>query len=429
VNPLNSFRAFVAFARSPEFLLVVMVGSISFISSMVFSMVGALAPMFARDLHMPAQRIGMIMGAYMLSSSISGFLGTLYLDRFDRRKALAFGLTGVVTGLVITGIAPTFGTLIAARVLSGVFAGPSNSLAIATLVDNIPHQRRGRALGVISSFQALAQIVGIPLGLYITGLFGTWRAPFLVIAGYAALTNLLVIINLKPQRAHLLNPANFAIRERLRLLGRLLSRPMCLLTYGLQLTGVVPLVAVTTIMSVYFINNLGFSNDDQKILYMVGGGANVISALFLVGPAVDKLGAGVVSLASTVLMTVTTMMAYLGFNPGLPWIVVFALFFITSSARLIVTQTTSIRIPRPDERAGFQSLSSSIQAAAMGLSALSTSFLLGSTPDGKLTGIAPFAVGVIGVGWIYPVLVYRLAAMLDRRDRAEKAALATVPAE
>jgi predicted MFS family arabinose efflux permease len=424
---LLSWRTLVAFVRSSEFLLVVMVGSISFISSMVFSMVGALAPMFAADLHMPAQRIGMIMGVYMLSSATSGFLGTLYLDRFDRRKALAFGLTGVVIGLLLTGIAPTFGTLIAARILSGVFAGPSNSLAIATLVDNIPHQRRGRALGVISGFQALAQIVGIPLGLHITELFGTWRAPFLVIAGYAALTNLLVIVNLKPQRAHLVNAANFAVRERLRLLGRLLSRPMCLLTYGLQMTGVVPLVAVTTIMSVYFINNLGFSNDDQKILYGVGGGVNVISALFLVGPAVDRFGAGVVSLASTVLMTLTIMMAYLGFNPGLPWIAVFALFFVTSSARLIVTQTTSIRIPRPDERAGFQSLSSSIQAAAMGLSSFSTSFLLGSTPDGKLTGIAPFAIGVIVVGWIYPFLVFRLAGMLDRRDRAEKAAV-TIPA-
>lgn len=425
---LRAWRALVNFVFSSEFSLVVMVGSISFISSMVFSLVGSLAPAFQKELGIPAQQIGMIMGVYMLSSSISGFLGTLYLDRFDRRKALAFGLTGVVVGLLLTGMAPTFSTLIAARILSGVFAGPSNSLAIATLVDNIPHERRGRALGVISGFQALAQIIGIPVGLWVTDMFGTWRAPFLAIAAYAALTNVLVIVNLKPQRAHLVNAANFAVRERLRLLGRLLSRPLCLLTYGLQMTGVVPLVAITTIMSVYFINNLGFSNDDQRTLYLVGGGVNVISALFLVGPAIDKVGAGVVSLASTVLMTVTIMMAYLGFNPGLPWIAVFALFFITSSARLIVTQTTSMRIPQPDERAGFQSLSSSIQAAAMGLSSFSTSFLLGSTPDGKLTGLVPFAIGVIAVGWIYPFLVYQLDGMLNRRDRQEKAALAA-PAE
>ncbi|HEX4176907.1 MAG TPA: MFS transporter, partial [Rhizomicrobium sp.] len=98
---LRAWSAFVNFARSPDLPLVVMVGSISFISSMVFSLVGSLAPAFQKDLGIPAQQIGTIMGVYMLSSAISGFLGTLYLDRFDRRKALAIGLTGVVIGLLL----------------------------------------------------------------------------------------------------------------------------------------------------------------------------------------------------------------------------------------------------------------------------------------------------------------------------------------
>ncbi len=410
---------------SPERRLVMMVGSISFISSMIFSLVGSLAPAFQKDLHIPAQQIGTIMGVYMLSSAVSGFLGTLYLDRFDRRKALAVGLLGTFIGLLLTSFAPTYETLIAARILSGVFAGPSNSLAIATLVDNIPHERRGKALGTVSGFQALAQIVGIPAGLEITDLFGTWRAPFVFIALLQATIAITVITNLPSQRAHLETGASFAIPERLRLLGRLLTKPMCLLTYGLQMTGVVPLVAITTIMAVFLVNNLGYPSTELSMLYFVGGGINILSARFLVGPAIDRVGAGVVSFVSTVVMTAAIMMGYMGFNPGLPWVAVFALFFITSSARLIVTQTTSMRIPRPEERAGFQSLSSSIQALVMGLSALSTRYLLGSTPDGKLTGIVPFAIGVIVVGWAYPFLVYQLDGMLARRDKAQRAATVT----
>ena len=419
-------RATVADLITPETRLVMMVGSISFISSLIFSLVGSLAPAFQKDLGIPAQQIGTIMGVYMLSSATSGFLGTLYLDRFDRRKALRVGLIGTFIGLLLTGLAPNYELLIAARILSGIFAGPSNSLSIATLVDNIPHERRGKALGTVSGFQALAQIVGIPVGLEITDLFGTWRAPFLFIAILQATIAVTVITNLGPQRKHLEMGASFAIPERLRLLGRLLTRPMCLLTYGLQMTGVVPLVAITTIMAVFLVNNLGFPSTDLSILYLVGGGANIISARFLVGPSIDRFGAGIVSLASTVVMTVAILMGYMGYNPGLPLVVVFSLFFITSSARLIVTQTTSMRIPKPEERAGFQSLSSSIQAAVMGLSALSTRYLLGSTPDGKLTGIVPFAIGVIAVGWIYPFLVYRLDEMLARRDRQEKAAVAAL---
>ena len=412
---------------TPESRLVAMVGSISFMSSLVFSLVSSLAPAFQREMDIPAHKVGTIMGVYMLSSAVSSFLGTLYLDRFDRRKALAVGLTGVVTGLVITSLAPNYELLIAARILSGLFAGPSNALSLATLIDNVPLERRGRALGTVSGFQALAQILGIPIGLEITELFGTWRAPFIAIAALAAVTGITVITNLPPQRAHLVN-ANFAIRERLRLLGRLLTRPLCLLAYGLQMTGVVPLVAITTIMAVYLVNNLGFPSSRLSMLYFVGGGLNILSARLVVGPGVDAFGAGIVSLGSTVLMTIVIGMAYLGMNPGLPWVLVFALFFITSSARLIVSQTTNTRIPRANERAGFQALSSAIQAGSMGLSALSTRYVLGSTPDGKLTGIAPFAIGIIVVGWIYPFLVYRLNALLARRDQAE-ATMAAVPAE
>jgi predicted MFS family arabinose efflux permease len=413
---------------SPERRLVMMVGVISFIASMIFSLVGSLAAAFQKDLGIPAQSIGAIMGVYMLASAISGFLGTLYLDRFDRRKALAVGLIGTLIGLILTGLAPTFDTLIAARLLSGVFAGPASSLSIAMLVDNIPHERRGKALGTVAGFQALAQIIGIPVGLEIADLFGTWRAPFLFIAILQGAITVIVLAKLPPQRAHLLSGASFAIPARLRILGQLLTKPMCLLTYGLQLTGVVPLIAITTVMAVFLVNNLGYPSAQLSMLYLVGGAANIVSARFLVGPGIDRMGAGTVALASTVLMTIAILMGYLGYNPGLPWAAVFALFFITSSARMTITQTTSMRIPRPDERAGFQSLSSSVQALVMGLSALSTRYLLGSTPDGKLTGIVPFAIGVIAIGWIYPILVYQLDAMLRRRERAADTAIA-LPAE
>lgn len=413
----------------PERRLVLMVGSISFIASMIFSLVSSLAPAFQKDLGIPPQSIGAIMGVYMLATAVSGFLGTLYLDRFDRRKALGVGLVGTLVGLLLTGIAPTFGTLIAARILSGIFAGPASSLSIAMLIDNIPLERRGKALGSVAGFQALAQIIGIPAGLEITDVFGTWRAPFLFIAVLQAAITVIVLAKLPPQRAHLETGASFTIRARLRVLRELLTKPMCLVTYGLQITGVVPLIAITTIMAVFLVNNLGYPSTELSMLYLVGGAVNIVSARFLVGPGIDRLGAGFVALVSTVLMTLALLMGYMGFNPGLPWVAVFALFFITSSARTMVTQTISTRIPRPDERAGFQSLSSSVQALMMGLSALSTRFLLGSTPDGKLTGVVPFAIGVIVVGWFYPFLVYQLDGMLRRRDSAVTEGSLALPAE
>ena len=121
-----------------------------------------------------------------------------------------------------------------------------------------------------------------------------------------------------------------------------------------------------------------------------------------------------------------------GFYPALlPIVAVFALFFITSSGRLVVGQTITMRIPRPEERAGFQSLSSSIQSFTMALSAFAIPVMLGSTSDGKLTGVEPFCYGVLIVTWIFPPLVYLLDMLLNRRDfalRARRKGIA-VPAE
>jgi predicted MFS family arabinose efflux permease len=443
---------------SSERLLVNLCGLVSLLSGIVFSMVGALAPMFSRDLHIPTQSIGTIMGSYMLASATSGFLGTLYLDRFDRRKALGVGLVGVVAGLALTALAPNLPLLIAARIVSGIFAGPSNAVSIAIVVDNVPAERRGAALGTVAAFGAVAQIIGIPAGLFIAQAFGSWRDPFFAAAIFAAVLAVLVVVNLPAQRGHLLGGASFTIKNRLALMGRFFTRSDSLIAFVLQITGIVPLVAITTIMSVFLVNNLGYPQGALIMLYIVGGFANMGVARMM-GKGIDRFGAGSMSVIASIMLSLAIGISYLGFGWGtvlrledvirgalpsdiglwakihgflypelLPVMLVFALFFITSAGRLVVGQTITMRIPRPEERAGFQSLSSAIQSFTMAMSALAIPKLLGSTPDGRLTGTDAFSWGVILVAWVFPPLVYLLDTLLTRRDRAAIPAIA-VPAE
>jgi predicted MFS family arabinose efflux permease len=441
-----------------EGLLVNLCGLVALLSGIVFSMVGALAPMFSRDLHIPTQSIGTIMGSYMLASATSGFLGTLYLDRFDRRKALGIGLIGVVAGLALTAMAPNLPLLIAARIVSGIFAGPSNAVSIAIVVDNVPAERRGAALGTVAAFGAVAQIIGIPVGLGIAQAFGSWRDPFFAAAIFAAVLAVLVVMKLPSQRGHLLSGASFTIKSRLALMGRFFTRSDSLIAFVLQITGIVPLVAITTIMSVYLVNNLGYPQGGLIILYIVGGFTNMGVARMM-GKGIDRFGAGSMSVVASIVLSLAIGISYLGFGwssvvalegvirgvlPAetgvwavihgflypelLPVMLVFALFFITSAGRLVVGQTITMRIPKPEERAGFQSLSSAIQSFTMAMSALAIPKLLGSTADGQLTGTVAFSWGVILVAWIFPPLVYLLDSLLTRRDRAALPAIA-VPAE
>jgi predicted MFS family arabinose efflux permease len=443
---------------SSERLLVNLCGLVALLSGIVFSMVGALAPIFSRDLHIPAQSIGLIMGSYMLASGTSGFIGTLYLDRFDRRKALAVALAGVVVGLALTGLAPNLPLLIAARIVSGIFAGPSNALSIAIVIDNVAGERRGAALGSVAAFGAVAQIIGLPAGLIIAQTFGSWRDPFFASALFGLVLTVLVVANLPAQRGHLAGATSFAIGERLRGMGRFFLRPECLVSFGLMMTGIVPLVAITTIMSIFLVNNLGYPQGAMIMLYVVGGFANFVVAKFI-GRAIDRVGSGVVSIASTVVLCLAVAIGYLGlgwpaimamvnaihaamgraaiwawlqhigiFPEQLPIMAIFALLFIASSGRLVVGQVITMRIPRPEERAGFGALNSAIQSVTMALSALAIPLLLGSTSDGKYTHVETFCYLVIGVSWVFPPLVYLLDSLLGRRERAVIPAIA-VPAE
>ena len=60
--------------------------------------------------------------------------------------------------------------------------------------------------------------------------------------------------------------------ERLRGMGRLFRRADCLIAFALQMTGIVPLVAITTIMSIFLVNNLGYPQGALIMLYVIGGG-------------------------------------------------------------------------------------------------------------------------------------------------------------
>ena len=401
--------------------MVLLVGALQFIINMIFTMAVPLAPMFSRDLGIPSQSVGVISGAYIVASATSSFIGVLYLDRFDRRTGLAVGILGLVAGAVMTGFAPNLPLLVASRVLTGIFSGPAYSLAIATLIDNVPVERRGWALGAVTGAGSLSLIVGVPFSLAVAQAFDSWRAPFFAVAGCATIIGVWGLAKLAPQRKHLSGPvAQFSSSARLRSLWDLLTRPVCALAYLLQGVGAPPFIALSTIMPVFLVYNLGYPNSDLWLVYLVGGGSNFF-ILRIIGRLADRFGATPNALGMTAILSLVICFGYLGLNPGLPLLPIFSLFFVTNSARSILIQTTTMRIPKPAERAGFQALGQSIQSMSMGLTAMSITYLVGSAPDGRLLGVGPLAEGILAVVWMFPLLLYWVERILDRQHKSDEA--------
>jgi len=88
--------------------LVVLIGAGQLINTLDFTMVLPLGPDFAQALDIPVSKLGMLGGSYTAAAAVTGIAGAFFLDRFDRRRALAVALTGLVVATATCGLATGF---------------------------------------------------------------------------------------------------------------------------------------------------------------------------------------------------------------------------------------------------------------------------------------------------------------------------------
>ena len=118
------------------------------------------------------------MSAYAFSAGVSGLLAAGFADRFDRKKLLLFFYAGFIVGTLWCGLAQTFESLLLARIVTGLFGGVIGSVVLAIATDLFPPQMRGRVMGFIQTAFAASQVLGIPLGIYLSNRWN-WHVPFL----------------------------------------------------------------------------------------------------------------------------------------------------------------------------------------------------------------------------------------------------------
>src|SRR5262245_18844895 len=99
-----------------ERMIVFLVAAVQLINILDFMMVMPLGPDFAAALGIPTSHLGVIGGSYTAAASASGVVCALFLDRFDRRSALAVAMAGLLVSTAAGGFAMGLTTLVGARV-------------------------------------------------------------------------------------------------------------------------------------------------------------------------------------------------------------------------------------------------------------------------------------------------------------------------
>jgi len=386
--------------------------SVQFVSVLAFMIMMPLGPDFVLDLGIPASAVGMVTAGYTVSAALSGLVAALFIDRFDRRPALAVTMAGLILGSVASALAWNLESLLAARIFAGIFGGPAGALAIAIVADNVPPERRGQAMGQVMGALSISAVLGIPLGLELSHLAG-WRATFLAVAALGMVIVATALFLLPPQRGHLAGPGmalaggNAALR-----LVRIAGRPLALLAFALAMVAILPGFLVITNLAVFVQFNLGFPRDQLGLLYMIGGTLSFFG-MRLTGQLVDRFGSTPVTFATTGVLAVLLYVLYFDwFWLGLPVLLLVPCFMLFNTARMVAQNTAVSKVPDPTERAGFMALVGSVTQLSGGLGAVIGAAMLDTAPDGKLVHMPTLAATAIAISLLGPPLMYALERRL-----------------
>jgi predicted MFS family arabinose efflux permease len=390
-----------------ERAVVFLIGAVQFVNILDFMMVMPLGPDFAAALGIPVSHLGFIGGAYTAAAAVSGLAGSFFLDRFDRRSALALAMLGLVLGTAAGGFATGMATLMAARIVAGAFGGPATSISLSIIADVIPPERRGKAMGAVMGAFAVASVLGVPLGLELSAR-GGWRLPFFAVAGLGLLINVGALFLLPPMRGHL---ANRTAPPRLL---QLLSRGDVLLSYGMTWVAMMAGFILIPNLSAFVQNNLGYPRARLGLLYLSGGIAS-FATMRVIGPFVDKVGSTRVAAVATVVLAVVIYFGFAHPTPVVPIVVFFVAFMVAMSSRNVAYNTLTSKVPGSGERARFMSIQSSVQHLASAIGAFLAARLLTERPDGSLEGMTRVALISIALMLAVPVMMALVEARVRRR--------------
>ena len=383
-----------------------------------FMVMAPLGAVIMPSLAISPARFGMIVSAYAFSAGISGLLAAGFADRFDRKKFLLFFYIGFIAGTLWCGLAQSFASLLAARIVTGLFGGVIGSVVLAIATDLFAPQLRGRVMAVIQTAFSASQVLGIPVALYLSNKWD-WHAPFYMMVAVGLIGGLVLAWKLEPVVGHLSGKQE---RNPLRhLVGTVTQRrhlPAFATTALLTIGGFM----LMPFSSVFTVNNLGVSLDHLPTIYLITGLCTIFAGP-LIGKAADSWGRMPVFYAGSVITSVMVMIyTHLEQVPLLAVVAINVIMFIGIFSRMIPYQALASAVPELHMRGSFNAISASIQQLAGGTAAVVAGHLVSTGADGKLHGFPNVGYVVVTTTFIAAMLARQVNKEVQARQRA------TVPA-
>jgi MFS transporter, DHA1 family, inner membrane transport protein len=401
---LNDLRRSLLTMLPPkkEKILLLLLAAIQFTNIVDFMIMMPMGKILQDTLHITPAQYGILVSSYGLSAGITSLAGVFYLDRLDRKKALLTAYVGFIIGTMSSAWLPNtnnpelnYYLFIGTRILTGITGGLMSGLVLSIIGDTIPLERRGKAMATVTISFSLASIIGMPISLSLVDAFdNNWHVPFFAISLMSTVVLFFCLRHIPPMRAHLMAGQQ---TNPWKTFSNAFATPSQRSALAFTLLLVVGQFTVISLMTPYYICNVGIQQSDIKYIYLVGGIATVFGGM-MIGKLVDKLGRfrvfTIFALLSIIPIWIVTN---LGAAPLWALLILAAFFMVFISGRMIPANTITSAVVPPQYRAGFMSLN----AAAMSLGSGSSAALAGAMvsqagPDQPFVGYD--MVGYVAIG-------------------------------
>jgi len=169
--PLNSFH----------WRLLITSGLGWMFDAMDVLLIGFLVAPITKEFTLAPAQVGLVASAGFVGMFLGAAISGRLADRYGRRLIFQATLVLFSIGAVLSALAPTFETLLAARVIAGLGLGGELPV-VATLVSEFsPRAQRGRMIVLLESFWAYGTLAAGLIAIFVLPQFG-WRGAFLVAA-------------------------------------------------------------------------------------------------------------------------------------------------------------------------------------------------------------------------------------------------------
>ena len=363
-------------------IILYLLACVQFTNIMDFMIMMPMGPILMKAFNITAREYSFLVSAYSISAGICGFISAFFVDKFDRKNVLTIAYIGFLIGTFACAIAPTYSTLMLARIVAGVFGGVLGSQVVAIVGDTVKYENRAEGMAIIMAAFSTASVLGVPIGMYLASTI-SWHIPFVFVVA-VGFVNLLLIYRFLPNlKSHIhvsdTKPSPFAVLTNIGKDSNQLR--------ALVLSVIVIFGHFCTIpsLSPYLTLNVGMSVDNISLIYLVGGAITIFSAR-IVGRIADTRGKYLIfATCGTLFLIPVFLMTHLQSGASLTVILmVTSLFFLFANGRTITMQAIVSGVVNNEQRGGFTSINSSMIQLGSGAASFVGGLIVEKAPDGTL---------------------------------------------